>query len=719
MKKHVIFLILFFLCKLSFSQVSGQQINFDFKIAYCIGSGSATVWEGKNIAIVIEGESPSNRNNNIMTRMLGVFDDIYDKYVFYTGLNNLPLSSGYNGKMVIEIVEDNCGAGGLAGHGSLGMSTGKFFLDQFYNNIQANNISVPQVFLYEINRNFWLPSFNDKFDWAMNNESANWGWWTVGMNNAQAFIVPNSLNIGLDYYGNDINYWENRMVNHIETYMNNAQYNFDYGWRQSLMPWSNTDSINDLMTGFLIYSYINFGGDNFMHGFYEQIQNNQIPNRSNVFAYQECRDNIYKVWSYAANRDLLSFFRNNLRWEISQTAINEVQSKFNGQGSGPYCSSASLSSNDEYISNVQLNSINNNSGARLYSDFTSISTDLVEGQSYTIAVTPTWTSSVFAEAYSVWIDYNNNGNFTDGGELVWFKTSSTDTYNSGTFTVPTGTSKTSVRMRVSMKYFDVPAPCETFSYGEVEDYTINLKSGNGGGSDLFYIVNRETGKKLSVPNLDSGQLLKLAPTSQTNDYALWRKVDVNNQYFYLQNVASGMYFRPINETSGSRVIQRPTSFSGTWTQWEQVPSSNGFFYLKNRKTGMYIRPDTGNDGSNIVLRPTSWSGGMTQYQFVAANNRFAGRTEVASGDNLKTVTQTTSLHNIKLYPNPAKNSLNIEMLDGKLEQLRVFSVTGKKVYSANNVDKALTIDVSQFTPGIYFVKIITNGKAVTERFIRE
>jgi Zn-dependent metalloprotease/chitodextrinase len=139
-----------------------------------------------------------------------------------------------------------------------------------------------------------------------------------------------------------------------------------------------------------------------------------------------------------------------------------------------YCASASTNTNDEYISRVQLGTIDNTSGAQFYSNFTSQSTDLNEGQSYTITVTPTWSGTVYAEGYAVWIDYNDDQDFDDAGELVWSKTASTNTPNSGLFTVPTGTAGAATRMRVSMKYNGVPAACETFTYGEVEDYTVNL-----------------------------------------------------------------------------------------------------------------------------------------------------------------------------------------------------------------------------------------------------
>tara|TARA_R110000850_G_scaffold271031_2_gene404882 strand:+ start:280215 stop:283850 length:3636 start_codon:yes stop_codon:yes gene_type:complete len=142
-----------------------------------------------------------------------------------------------------------------------------------------------------------------------------------------------------------------------------------------------------------------------------------------------------------------------------------------------YCTSQGNNVNDEYISRVQLNTINNVSGSGGgYSDFTNISTDLTVGDTYTVTVTPTWTGTVYAEGYSVWIDYNNDGDFTDAGEQVWTRAATTASPVSGTFTIPAGALQGQTRMRVSMKYNGIPTSCETFTYGEVEDYTVNIVS---------------------------------------------------------------------------------------------------------------------------------------------------------------------------------------------------------------------------------------------------
>ncbi|WP_299883827.1 GEVED domain-containing protein [uncultured Lacinutrix sp.] len=147
-----------------------------------------------------------------------------------------------------------------------------------------------------------------------------------------------------------------------------------------------------------------------------------------------------------------------------------------------YCDSNGNNTNDEYISRVELGTINNASGVGTtstgYSNFTNISTDLSKGASATIRVTPTWTGTKYNEGYAVYIDYNNDGDFTDSGETVWTNAPSQTTPVVGTFTVPASATNGETRMRVVMRYNTTPtSACGSFDYGEVEDYTVNIETG--------------------------------------------------------------------------------------------------------------------------------------------------------------------------------------------------------------------------------------------------
>ncbi|WP_299178085.1 reprolysin-like metallopeptidase, partial [uncultured Chryseobacterium sp.] len=151
-----------------------------------------------------------------------------------------------------------------------------------------------------------------------------------------------------------------------------------------------------------------------------------------------------------------------------------------------YCSATATNTADERIGNVKFGTINNTStGTAGYEDFTSVSTNVTRGTAYTISVTPTWTSTVYSEAYAVYIDYNKDGDFTDSGELAWTKAGSTTTPATGSITIPATASLGTTRMRVMMKYSSLPtSSCGSYTYGQVEDYTLNIvSSGKGEVSD--------------------------------------------------------------------------------------------------------------------------------------------------------------------------------------------------------------------------------------------
>ena len=143
-----------------------------------------------------------------------------------------------------------------------------------------------------------------------------------------------------------------------------------------------------------------------------------------------------------------------------------------------YCTSLGSVTTDEKIGKVVFGTINNPStGTAGYEDFTALSTNVTAGTSATITITPAWTSTVYPEGYAVFIDYNKNGVFTDAGETVFTKAASTTTPITGTFTIPLSATLGATRMRVSLKYNGIPTSCETFSYGQVEDYTVNIVAG--------------------------------------------------------------------------------------------------------------------------------------------------------------------------------------------------------------------------------------------------
>ena len=131
---------------------------------------------------------------------------------------------------------------------------------------------------------------------------------------------------------------------------------------------------------------------------------------------------------------------------------------------------------NEYVSNVTFNTINNTStcsGVALqYQDFTAISTNVQAGQSYTASVMIT--NYFSSDQATVWIDFNQNGSFADAGEQFNLSGGASGVAFTGSITIP-GNAVTGVtRMRVRGNYSGAMNPCGITSYGEVEDYSLNI-----------------------------------------------------------------------------------------------------------------------------------------------------------------------------------------------------------------------------------------------------
>jgi Zn-dependent metalloprotease len=139
-----------------------------------------------------------------------------------------------------------------------------------------------------------------------------------------------------------------------------------------------------------------------------------------------------------------------------------------------YCSSNGTNQTREYIKKVVLNTINNTSASNGgYGDYTSISTTLTGGTTYSANLTPGFVSTSRREYWTIYIDYNKNGVFTDAGEKV--VTVSGTAAVTKSFTVPTAALNGATRMRIQMQYGSyVTSPCSVFTNGEVEDYTVTI-----------------------------------------------------------------------------------------------------------------------------------------------------------------------------------------------------------------------------------------------------
>ena len=220
-----------------------------------------------------------------------------------------------------------------------------------------------------------------------------------------------------------------------------------------------------------------------------------------------------------------------------------------GLNAQTYCTSGATQTVDSDIIDVQLGNISNNTGSggcATYTYFNNMSTDLYVGSNYQASVSlgvhtgGGCGSDVYTKSARIFIDFTKDGDFDDAGENV-----GTTAYTGGTFTslinfgVPCSAVAGTTRMRVvCIESNSIPA-CGTFTYGETEDYNVNIIPGTSPTADFAIPDSVYTNWVATFANTNQGGYTHkwynsaIDPTMQT-----LASTSVNYQYAF---PAAGTY----------------------------------------------------------------------------------------------------------------------------------------------------------------------------------
>ncbi|HIO72867.1 MAG TPA: PKD domain-containing protein, partial [Flavobacteriales bacterium] len=131
---------------------------------------------------------------------------------------------------------------------------------------------------------------------------------------------------------------------------------------------------------------------------------------------------------------------------------------------------------DDYIDGVTFAGISNsgtgcNGNVDNYIYDTSDTAKVIASNNYNIMLTPT---TNWNDGFGVWIDFNNDSDYTDAGEFVYSAAPGIVPVN-GNISIPSGATSGLTQMRVRCAYNYQPTaadPCTVFTWGETEDYPI-------------------------------------------------------------------------------------------------------------------------------------------------------------------------------------------------------------------------------------------------------
>jgi len=81
-------------------------------------------------------------------------------------------------------------------------------------------------------------------------------------------------------------------------------------------------------------------------------------------------------------------------------------------------------------------------------------------------------------------------------------------------------------------------------------------------------------------------------------------------------------------------------------------------------------------------------------------------------------TEKFETSNVKMYPNPVKNTLTIEA-NSTIDKIAIYSILGQEVMSKSPKSSSTTLQTSALQKGTYIVKSTIEGKTATSKFIKE
>jgi uncharacterized delta-60 repeat protein len=148
--------------------------------------------------------------------------------------------------------------------------------------------------------------------------------------------------------------------------------------------------------------------------------------------------------------------------------------------------------------------------------------------------------------------------------------------------------------------------------------------------------------------------------------------------------------------------------------WEDKPNNLINYYSIQSSTN-------GNAFTEVARIFSNHHGGIQTYS--AANNATANYRVAAISNtgniaysNTLTLTATPT---IQLYPNPAKNILQIQGLPAGTNKLTVTDITGNTRLIATTNSTVYSINIAQLTSGNYLLHIKTANEVITKQFIKE
>lgn len=389
-----------------------------------------------------------------------------------------------------------------------------------------------------------------------------------------------------------------------------------------------------------------------------------------------------------------------------------------------YCDTSASNSSEEWIESFSVGDFTNNSGNNNgYGNFTGNPVVyFTKGEEFDFSITPGYSNNEYDEYPRIWIDFNQDGEFTEEELIVDPGNPITSTFD-GQIEIPENALNGTTRMRVAMKYFSegfFPSPpaeaCENFTYGEVEDYCVNI------GSDCDIDVVGNVNPIACDGTLGSITLDFADQIIADEASILW---DDESTETTLNNLEEGNYNVNIIDSNG---CVKNMSFEITTEEapeanfeFTQVDNLVSFENLTDYSEDDIIYTwDFGNESISNEENPDIFYTETGTFEVCLSVTNSCGTTTFCEEVEIITLSLDAFEDNnqMRIFPNPVEKEIQIDFVDLQVKNIQLFDITGKKLKQIEVDSQHLEINVNNLTAGLYFVVAFNeNGNLISTKKI--
>ncbi|HPE34223.1 MAG TPA: C25 family cysteine peptidase [Bacteroidales bacterium] len=364
-----------------------------------------------------------------------------------------------------------------------------------------------------------------------------------------------------------------------------------------------------------------------------------------------------------------------------------------------------------------ISNMNNGCSENGYGDFTGMSTEVIPGESYTVSLETGYDD----QNVCLWIDFNSNKEFEESERLItdYNLVNSNQVYTTQ-ITIPESVTGGMKRLRVRARWMDSASdPCEDFSYGETEDYTVMIPA------ETLEVIAWCDPEEICL--YDSTQLMAIASGGSGNYTYSWTPETGLSDPGIANPVASPetttIYSVEVNDGSNT------ASYQVTVTVWPLPPTP----FITLEVNTLYSDAAEGNQwycSLGIIEGATGQSYTCTWedvYHVKVTNEN--GCVSMPSNSIhvvITSVDDPADKEELIVYPNPFtdKVSIEFETIYGENVRLSVFNALGQEVKiiaqetSFQTGIKNIEVSTNDLVNGIYYFKLQTDQKVLMKKLIK-